>query len=228
VQGYYNAVLASSTPAEVQNGRDARYYKTFLADQPDAEALDNIGGEEDDPLEDPATDPLLESSTDPLIRPADDPFYNFHLSVALPPRTARGSNNTSGDGEPQSDIGRSRASSSDSSSSSAIVDIGPSSPPQLSGKYKLRHDQGRHKGGSAYQRLKIDCPLACDGHFDAKLCGKYRNTGPAQCKNWGPGEPQAFLIAWADAAPRFKTRAEHMVHEPCREDVLAAYRNLYK
>lgn len=77
-----------------------------------------------------------------------------------------------------------------------------------------------------YRRLLIKCPLAGCGHVSAKLCQKYRSLSHGNMMNFGHREPEAFLIAWAEAAHRFTDRAAHMQHRPHVHAVQAVIQRL--
>ena len=67
-----------------------------------------------------------------------------------------------------------------------------------------------------YRRLRLNCKLS-----------QCKHSGSVPCKSrvsnaigiFGKQQPEAFLIAWADAAHRFSTRAAHMRHMPSHQDV---------
>ena len=231
-QGYYKALLFSSTPANVELGRDAKYYKALLNSQLVAEVLDQSDQEESDAdvMQAPSVPAI--STLSPFARAVQNPVpHNSVVSVPSQATGSKASNNLQGDGEPQLKArpiaGTLDAAGNMVDSDSDTVDIVPNIAPPLSLKYKLRFDAGSHKGGTAYNRLRIECPLSCCAHFDVgKTCGKYRNLGIAQTRNFGPREPEAFLIAWAESASQFQTRAAHLNHEPSLNDIRLAFSSL--
>jgi hypothetical protein len=70
-----------------------------------------------------------------------------------------------------------------------------------------------------YQRLLIKCPLSSCQHSETKPCQKYRSLSDGHQVNFGQREPEAYLLAWAEAASRFTDRAAHMRHRPSIADV---------
>jgi hypothetical protein len=231
-QGYYKALLSSSTPAIVQLGMDVKYYKALFNSQPVAMVMDESSQEHSDAEVMQAPSVLAISTLSPFERALQNPLpENSLVSVPLRATGSKARKNSQGDGEPQlktrSIAGTLDASGNVADSDSDTVDIAPYIAPPLSLKYKLRLDAGCHKGGTAYNRLRIECPLSCCAHFDVgNTCGKYRNLGTAQTRNFGPREPEAFLIAWAESASRFQSRAAHLNHEPSLNDIRVAFRSL--
>ena len=232
-QGYYKALLSSSTPANVQLGMDVKYYKALLNSQPVAEVLDDSSSEESDAevMQGPSVPAI--SAQSPFERALQNQLPESSLvSVPLRPSVSKARNNSQGDGEPQLKArqiaGTLDATATDEADSDPdTVEIVHQTAPPLSLKYKLRFDTGCHKGGTAYKRLRIDCPLSCSAHFEVgNTCGKYRNLGSAQTSHFGPREPEAFLIAWAESASTFKTRAAHLKHEPSLNDIRVAFSSL--
>ena len=68
-----------------------------------------------------------------------------------------------------------------------------------------------------YRRLRLNCKLSLQcKHSGSVPCNKSRVLNAIGI--FGEREPEAFLIAWADAAHRFSTRAAHMRHMPSHQD----------
>jgi hypothetical protein len=232
-QGYYKALLSSSTPANVQLGMDVKYYKALWNSQPVAEVLDESSSEESEAVEMQVPSVPAISALSPFARALQNQLPEGSLvSVPLRATVSKARKKSQGDGEPQLKArpiaGRLDATGLDVADSDPdTVEIVLASTPPLSLKYKLRFDAGCHKGGTAYNRLRIDCPLSGCAHFEVgNTCGKYRNLGMAQTTHFGPREPEAFLIAWADSASQFKTRAAHLKHEPSLNDIRVAFCSL--
>jgi hypothetical protein len=232
-QGYYKALLSSSIPANVKHGRGAKYYKALLVGKPGVEVPDDSSEDEADLVQGQPLSESAISAPSPFARALQNAVPES--SAALRPSTGRGKKNSRGDGEPQFEampiagtLNVQQLNVEDSDSDN--VQVGSSMPSQLAQKHKLRLDSGHYtKSGIAYRRWRIECPSACSSHWQAgKPCGKFRSLGGAQTTNHGAREPEAYLIAWAESAPRFKSKADHMKHDPSQADILAAFRNLDK
>ncbi len=117
----------------------------------------------------------------------------------------------------------SSSSSSSSSESSLVVSAAPSSVrPALLPGLSVEEHLGPAEAGH-YRRFCMQCPLG-PGHHEG--CRKKRNAGPRQMANFGQREPEAFLAAWAAAASRFSTKAEHVRFTPSAAEVRLQLRKL--
>ena len=72
-----------------------------------------------------------------------------------------------------------------------------------------------------YIRLRIMCPFRNCKHSGSWECRRNRNFGHWQTRHFGQREPEAFLGAWAEAAPRFRSRRAHIKWSPSTNDVKA-------
>ena len=67
-----------------------------------------------------------------------------------------------------------------------------------------------------YIRLSVNCPQCAAGHPD---CGKRRNIGEAQCRNFGQVEPLGFIGVWLERANSFADKASHLKFTPSLADI---------
>ena len=89
----------------------------------------------------------------------------------------------------------------------------------------LRYDEHGQPGTSGfYRRWYVACPLRNCAHWGGdvkKACGRWRSVSADHCKHFGQWEPQAYLLAWAAAAPNFSDRNAHMKYIPTVKDAKA-------
>jgi hypothetical protein len=236
-QGYYKAMLASSDPDNVKPGMGAKYYKALLDGQPGVEAPDH-SSEDDADLVQGQPQPLTDTGTSApsaFARALHNPLPVGNVESGA--SKGKGRKRTRGVAEPQLNAIAMPIAEALNAPDTAVADSDSDNavcvqamPSQLDQKYSLRRSDGRWtQSGNEYRRLRIVCPSARCRHYEAdRPCGKHRGLGTAQTRDLGPREPEAFLIAWAENAHRFKTRVEHQRHDPCKSDILHAFRNLDK
>ena len=158
---------------------------------------------------------LLDQTEDTSRKPPD------------PPASGTGSHASSNHNS--SDSSSSDNASSSSSDSSSSVTVARATGKRevydgLSSQHRIAIDERGVIGQPGYyRRLCIRCPLAGGSHFhQGKDCQKYRNIGAAQCQSLGPREPELYLLAWADAAATYCSRALHMQFKPTVTDMRRA------
>lgn len=225
---YYHKLLVADDPRSlnVSSDLEQRHITPAVADiDSDNEMI--VTSRVDAPaakrqrLDVPSNTPTVEQVPDAVT----ENILNLVEQMDGPAGNGIGSNTLSGDSSSGSS---SSTSSSDSDSDSAVI-VSPSTgeraiADRLHSPYNIYYDEHGVAGQPGhYQRLCIKCPLVGAAHYhDRTLCQKYRNIGPGQCGTFGQREPELFLLAWADAADKFESRALHMKFKPQVTDMQRA------
>ena len=218
-QGYYKAVLASKFPATVKMSQKADYYKALL--KQDNEDSDCSEDNADSDNAEEGSRPSAKRVCTPTRSTADPTSIRAEAlpSTEADPRTS--------DADPvtiDAEAAVSEAFVSDVATGLAdeddviIRDIAHWKPMDIAYGVTL---ESRFSPGEAghYRRLRLTCTLSHCLHSGPRLCNKSRNL--TNIGNFGEREPEAYLIAWADAAPKFATRDSHMSYCPSMAEVAA-------
>lgn len=229
---YYMALLKLSDPKGVPTGKQAKFYETLIQNHGNADAVDTDSDSSDIVM---ASAPVLAQtvswrSTDVLTakigdrrRPEQVPAHSILSSLTMP-------GNVEGDGDTGNDHSHT---SEESQSSDSDIDICAQAQHQdvyqpFQHVFPIVMDSHLQPGEPGhYKRLMIKCPLSTCQHFDHRPCQKYRSLGPGQMRQFGHCEPEAYLVAWADAAKLFARRHEHMQHRPSPNDIANAIGNYF-
>lgn len=215
--GYYTCVLAVGTPAAVELGKPASFYRDLLANRNHLLALPSApagvdGGEDDGerPLSTlalPSTSPMRPRSArlpDMLVGDAleDSEVLPPLTDQVLPPLTDQPARSSSIQHGGDLDLATSSG------------DRKRPRPQELEGQQAYVEEHGLEGQPGYYKRLVIQCPLSSSEHVGLAPCCKKRNMGQRQTARFGHLEPYGYLGAWASAAASFASRADHMSYRP--------------
>ena len=216
-QGYYKSVLASKFPATVKVGQKADYYKALLEkEHADSDCLPSNDNSDSDNAEErigpPAKHVCTPTEADPrkLIQGRSPPFTEAH------PRTNHADPLTiDAEAAASEAIATDVATGLTEEDDVIICDVAWTS---MDISYGVTLECRGSPGQSGhYRRLRLNCKLSQCQHSGSVPCNKSRVLNATGI--FGKHEPEAFLIAWADAAHRFSTRDAHMRHVPSHQDV---------
>jgi uncharacterized protein YciW len=216
-QGYYKALLKSAFPATVKVGQRADYYKALLKEEhADSDRMPSNDTSDSDNAEErigpPAKHVCTPTEADPrkLIQGRSLPFTEAH------PRTNHADPLTiDAEGAVSEAIATVEATGLTEEDDVIICDAAWTSMDISYGvALECRGSPGQV---GHYRRLRLNCKLSQCKHSGSVPCNKSRVLNATGM--FGKREPEAFLIAWADAAHRFSTRAAHMKHMPSHQEV---------
>ncbi len=220
---FYQRVLESAKPSEVPCDLPAIAYKdpnfgvAAALMSLEEDAAKDAEGESDSSL-------VVTGGTCMRIAvPSSRPPQRAVASVLAIPETTANTEDSAVQRNQETSSSSSSSSSASSSESSLPVTSAPRARdaevvPGLSVEEHLTRDEPGH-----YRRFCMQCPLFFRSHPG---CRKKRNRGPNQTATFGEREPEAFLFAWASAAQRFATSAEHIRFIPSAAEVRAEFRKL--
>jgi len=215
---YYQCVLAAAAPCAVATNKSDVYYKSLLGSDAEPVPIKDIDSDSSDPVLPsgpiPAKKPRLgtaRASMSQLTSVPDTPKQQVdsghaaHEVAAAPSEAAK---QNSMDPVPHSE------GLSDDMPIAMDTEVDAVYVPWPTGQLVTVDCHLRPGDVGHYKRLLIKCPLTGCTHFGHNVCQKYRSLSHAHMATFGPREPEAYLIAWAEAASSFTDRASHMRHRP--------------
>ncbi len=216
---YYQRLLQAASPGQLPCNLPALEYK-----RPTSQLIPALPSTAVAPMEDGGDDSESSAHVTGGVG-SIGPVPKSMLRIQTTDSTALGL----GD-EAANQVSASEPSSGSTSSSSSSSSSAPSSDsPQVVGVFLPETSVGLNveehlTPGEVghYRRFCMQCP---ERHRHPE-CRKKRNVGTNQTANFGQREPEAFLLAWAAAAPRFATRAEHVRFIPSAAEVREQFRRI--
>ena len=214
-QGYYKSVLASTFPATVKVSQKSDYYKDLLM-KGNVDIEDNEGNadsDSDQPVEDTQR---ARASAKPMCARTHGTAEPTTIHAAVSIETTHG--HRTGDIAVAAIVPADQR--PDVMAEDDIVGHHRAHWTPMSDAYPVTLDCHLSPGEPGhYRRLRLRCSLSACLHHALLPCMKYRTLSATA--NFGEREPEAYLIAWSEAATRFPTREQHMQYRPALADIRA-------